>query len=685
MSFIIPLSCFSQWQWQNPLPQGNNLASVRFVDDNTAFAVGDGGTILKTTDKGNNWSHIDLGYYKDLTGVFFVNPLIGFVTGADYFVDSGYIYKTTDGGSSWTQLPVVFDWQALSVWFTDENTGFVGTFADLYKTTDGGVTWNLLTTFPYYNTCWSMYFTDSLTGYIGTAGHIFKTTDGGNTWTIIYYDPSGSSIMSLYFNDQQTGYGVGGSGWSGKILKTTDAGQNWNTTSFPDYFHSVFFANNQTGIALGALNIYSTTNGGNSWNPLISPVSDYLVSGSFSDSLNAIAVGYHGATVLTNNMGLSWNAISSHETVNQLRSLYFIGPDLGFAAGDSGTIIKTTDGGNSWVSCPTGSNKLFECLDFTSPDVGYVCGVNNNIRKTVNSGSSWFSIYSSSSINDFSSIQFPTPNIGYVLCSGLMKTTDAGNTWNFKTPPGTVNTSMFFTAPDTGYFCGPGGQIVMTPDGGNSYITLTSGLTQDIGTIYFSTKYSGFIAGKNFISKTTDRGETWTMKFSGALRPGSTQSMHFSDSLHGYLLAYDTVLITSDGGETWKAALIHDYTKYFLDAIWFTDSLTGFIAGSNGIVLKTTCGGVITQVKPTSSHDYCNIYPNPNNGQFLIKTKSFAKSEIQIYNANGAMIYRSKAERNSDLQSVNLAPCKPGIYFLKITLPDRSISKKLIIINNSEY
>jgi len=33
------------WTWQNPLPQGNSLADIEFINANTAVAVGDGGTI----------------------------------------------------------------------------------------------------------------------------------------------------------------------------------------------------------------------------------------------------------------------------------------------------------------------------------------------------------------------------------------------------------------------------------------------------------------------------------------------------------------------------------------------------------------------------------------------------------------------------------------------------------------
>src|SRR6266478_2511954 len=44
-----------QWVWQNPLPQGYELSGVAFVDANNVWAVGDYGTILRSTDGGNTW------------------------------------------------------------------------------------------------------------------------------------------------------------------------------------------------------------------------------------------------------------------------------------------------------------------------------------------------------------------------------------------------------------------------------------------------------------------------------------------------------------------------------------------------------------------------------------------------------------------------------------------------------
>jgi photosystem II stability/assembly factor-like uncharacterized protein len=43
------------WFCQYPKPQGNTLYSIAMIDSSTAIAVGDLGTIIKTTNGGVNW------------------------------------------------------------------------------------------------------------------------------------------------------------------------------------------------------------------------------------------------------------------------------------------------------------------------------------------------------------------------------------------------------------------------------------------------------------------------------------------------------------------------------------------------------------------------------------------------------------------------------------------------------
>src|SRR5262249_33129424 len=63
----------SQWHWQNPLPQGNTLRGASFVDANSGTAVGDYGTIVRTTDGGNSWTIQSSGTTQTLWAVSFAD------------------------------------------------------------------------------------------------------------------------------------------------------------------------------------------------------------------------------------------------------------------------------------------------------------------------------------------------------------------------------------------------------------------------------------------------------------------------------------------------------------------------------------------------------------------------------------------------------------------------------------
>ena len=86
------------WSWQNQLPQGNTLYSVKFISATVGWAVGDLGTILKTTDGGTTWSSQKSGTTNNLRGIFFTDANNGTAVGWD-----GTILRTTNGGTSWTK------------------------------------------------------------------------------------------------------------------------------------------------------------------------------------------------------------------------------------------------------------------------------------------------------------------------------------------------------------------------------------------------------------------------------------------------------------------------------------------------------------------------------------------------------------------------------------------------------
>ncbi len=124
----------AQWRWQNPLPQGNNLRGASVVNANTSTLVGDYGTIVRTTDGGNNWTIQSSGTTQTLWAVSFTDSSNGTAVG-----EVGTILRTTDGGAHWITQPsgTVLNLRAVS--FTDGNSGTaVGEGGVILRTTDGG-------------------------------------------------------------------------------------------------------------------------------------------------------------------------------------------------------------------------------------------------------------------------------------------------------------------------------------------------------------------------------------------------------------------------------------------------------------------------------------------------------------------------------------------------------------------
>ncbi len=127
----------AQWVWQNPLPQGNSLYGVSFVDASNGTAVGGYGTILRTTDGGQNWTIQSSGTTSTLYGVSFTDPSHGTAVGGD-----GTIIRTTDGGNNWVSQASGTTNALLAVSFIDANTGTaVGENGIILRTTNGGVSW----------------------------------------------------------------------------------------------------------------------------------------------------------------------------------------------------------------------------------------------------------------------------------------------------------------------------------------------------------------------------------------------------------------------------------------------------------------------------------------------------------------------------------------------------------------
>jgi photosystem II stability/assembly factor-like uncharacterized protein len=318
VSILISSLTFAQggWQLQN---SGTNkfLTDVSFIDKQHGWISGWTGTILYTTDGGENWNPQTPPPNNAYESIFFTDILTGWAVGY-----GGYIIHTTNGGSTWD-----IQWSGTSlhlqdVFFLSQDAGWVagGRFEDftidpirqILHTEDGGTTWvmqyNVTDEVPLF----SIHFVNESTGYaVGDKGTIMKSTNGGADWTILMSDNL-YQFRSVFFVDADNGWVAGHDVSLDRfaiIYNTTDGGTTWNLQTFGagQFLEGVFFVNENYGWAVGGANeiatILHTSNGGISWVNQDAVTTNALSGMSFTDDQNGWAVGYDGTIIHTSNGG----------------------------------------------------------------------------------------------------------------------------------------------------------------------------------------------------------------------------------------------------------------------------------------------------------------------------------------------------------------------------------------------
>jgi photosystem II stability/assembly factor-like uncharacterized protein len=316
------------------------------------------------------WEPVSYPEDVHLNGVFFVNPDVGWVTSGTVH-EGGMLLRTRDGGASWeVQLGdhESEDPPFRSPYFLDEMVGWVlqptniGKFK-LLRTTDGE-SWQQVGAIQ---TDWGLQdyvFTSKNVGiYVDgndNQARIVRTTDGGRTWKDVFHCRAkivvdglsrdvACTLKALHFPTAEVGYAIGGAHGAKRILfvaKTEDGGNRWALTVVPDVggdlevYHDqeLFFTDANTGFAhLAESRLYSTTDGGQTWNGLVgTPGSDI----KFADP--EVGWSFAGARLTyTTDGGKRW---SSRELSFPAKVNDFSLPrrNRGYVVGEHGMIFRYT-------------------------------------------------------------------------------------------------------------------------------------------------------------------------------------------------------------------------------------------------------------------------------------------------------------------------------------------------------
>ncbi|MBL7127651.1 MAG: T9SS type A sorting domain-containing protein [Ignavibacteria bacterium] len=296
---------YSQWYQQNSGVTAN-LYSIHFINDNTGIACGYSNTIIKTSNGGENWTVCSISPPGELRHIKLLTAYIALTGGAN-----GNLYRTTNFGTNWTVAS--YGGGAVNgiciagsnIWYTSSNK--------VFTSTDFGYSWIYYTLYNNRGAL-GMSFGDSLTGYtygayLGTfpyQDYIFnwiqKTSNGGQSWIqIVNLMTQGQPLFSrIFFINSQTGF-VGQ--WQ-EIRKTTNGGGAWTiyqTGTFP-FLSSIFFIDEYKGFISENIDTRYTTNGGENWSVLMNVKANEIC---FTNSMTGWLCGDSGLIMKTTNGGIT--------------------------------------------------------------------------------------------------------------------------------------------------------------------------------------------------------------------------------------------------------------------------------------------------------------------------------------------------------------------------------------------
>ncbi len=402
-------------------------------------------------------------------------------------------------------------------------------------------------------------------------------------------------------------------------------------------------------------------------------------------------------------------------TTNYLTTISCIDQNTGIAAGNQGTILRTTNAGLNWVIQNSGTFERFNNSFY--PLVGgdlavYLIGNNGIIRKSINRGVSWFSLQSPTS-QLLLSIYFTNDVNGFIAGSDntIFRTTNGGNNWLQLTtslPSNTWLSTMVFRGFNTGWISGSSVNpvqyhLIKTTDAGNNWViqnTPTSTFNINIG---YNSQYSGdelWLAGSNVLYRSTDLGINWIQVSTppGVSSSGDVIRAVFCRDARRVLVTtagnnIPGIFVTTDYGISWVRQLsgnVGDIDFDFSPNGWAINE-----ANFSNTVYRTTNGGGFTGFEPINNElpkafSLSQNYPNPFNPNTKIKfdISSNVKSEtsnvkLVVFDILGQEVTTLV---NEQLQSGtyevewDAANFPSGVYYYKLSASDYTETKKMVFL-----
>lgn len=331
----------------------------------------------------------------ELTDIFFLNTRLGWAVGAQ-----GTILRTSDGGKTWSQISQRANLSASNLSLDEKLRNMRQGIQTRSTGRANGQAIN-----PISCRFESVFFTDEKNGWIAggysvpyidrSKAIVMRTRDGGITWNSVDHLVV-PRFQQIRFTDPLNGWAVGEAGnlFQSGIFYTSDGGQSWSS---------------QTSKKIHSWLAVERTNDG-------------LVTINEAGQLGTLRPNQYEQSVI-----ISENA----PTLSQVQ---MVNDESGWAVGESGTLLNTTNGGKSWkqINLPRGTSEIdLETLSVAKNRIWFA-GDPGTVIYSMNTETGQITSHRTPIRMRINQLRFLDHLHGWAVGGGgaIIATTDGGKNWH---------------------------------------------------------------------------------------------------------------------------------------------------------------------------------------------------------------------------------------------------------------
>ncbi|HET6151103.1 MAG TPA: hypothetical protein VFH68_26440 [Polyangia bacterium] len=479
-------------RWISHQPTGEVLRAL-WGTEAALLAIGEGGTILRSTDHGASWASIASGTTYNLTAIWGSSESDLWIAG-----DEQTILRSTDGGGSWRRLTPPVAGNLTSIWGSDpHDVYFTGGGGQLLHTGDHGRSFKTLrplgATDEQLTAVWGSAGDDV---YVtGDRGSVLTTHDHGQHWTTVRKQtqrplPPGQSFPVKTEATGVTGglvappTAIGGS----SALTITGTRRADTLAVFTSWIHT------RKGSS-GGMGAKHTADGGKTWKEVevepspapwpgfraFYPADERTIYGVATFELGGRAIEERQRTglIVSSDGGATFARRSLLPPGSAANALWRDATGPLIAVGPGGLILRSTDDGKTWderSTRPFGSATLRAVWTDGAGEV-WIVGDDCTLLRSSDGGSR-FDMQrppcAAGGGTELRSVWGSGADDVYIAGPFVMHTVDRGQTWTDVTPPSAVPAAwrLWGSGPNDIYAAGYG--VWLSTDGSRSWRVVDS-------------------------------------------------------------------------------------------------------------------------------------------------------------------------------------------------------------------